>query len=40
MLPIDEQPPDTALRIYQAIQTIAGVEDRSITGHQGIYQDY
>jgi hypothetical protein len=29
-LPIDEQPPDTALRIYQAIQTIAGVEDRSI----------
>jgi hypothetical protein len=29
-LPIDEHPQDTDLRIYQAIQTIAGVEDRSI----------
>jgi hypothetical protein len=29
-LPINEQPQDTDLRIYQAIQTIAGVEDRSI----------
>jgi hypothetical protein len=29
-LPINEQPQDTDLQIYQAIQTIAGVEDRSI----------
>jgi hypothetical protein len=30
VLPIDEWPKDTELRIYQAVQTIAGVEDRSI----------
>jgi hypothetical protein len=30
VLPIDERPKDTYLRIYQAVQTIAGVEDRSI----------
>jgi hypothetical protein len=29
-LPIDEQFPDTALRLYQAVQTIADVEERSI----------
>lgn len=30
VLPIDERPKDTDLRIYQAVQTIAGVEDRLI----------
>lgn len=30
VLPIDERPKDTDLRIYQAVQTIAGMENRSI----------
>jgi hypothetical protein len=30
-LPINEQFQDTALRLYQAVQTIADVEERSIT---------
>jgi hypothetical protein len=29
-LPITEEFKDTILRIYQAVQTIAGVEDRSL----------
>jgi hypothetical protein len=30
VLPMNERTRDTTLRIYQAVQTIAGVEDRSI----------
>jgi hypothetical protein len=30
VLPVTEEFKDTTLRIYQAVQTIAGVEDRSI----------
>jgi hypothetical protein len=30
VLPVTEEFSDTTLRIYQAVQTIAGVEDRSI----------